>query len=183
MNNKDNSLIIKEATSVVGNYLHSRQEHLKTDPTEALKTLYARQRVPMDVEINHENDSFNIHVGKVDLELLDTLLTNSEHDLIAWKTCELIENDKNTPLDVKYLIAKKLGKEPKKRGTNPLKNYMRDFTISLSVFKAIRSGVPEFSKGNNIKPTACSIVSKELEIYGIYITPEGIEKIWIKYRD
>ncbi len=182
-NNEDNALIIKEATSVVRDYLNSRKETLKTDPTATFKQLYARQLIPMNVEIDHESESLKIHIGKVDLELLDNLLADSEHDSIAWQACKLIENDENTSLEIKYKISKDIGKEPKKRGTNPIKNYLRNFTIALSVFKAINLGMPEFSKGNNMKPTACSIVSMELESHGIYLTPEGIEKIWLKYRD
>lgn len=172
-----------KARQVVHDYLDSRKDVLTTDPTITFKKMYAQKLIPMYTEVNHEKQTLKFVVGKIELSFLEELLKDSKHDSNSWQACTLIESDENTPLELKYKIAKELGKEPKKRGNNPIQNYFRNFTIAIAVYRAITVGLPEFSKGNDTKKTACLIVSEELEKFNLYLSSGAIEKIWLKYKD
>jgi hypothetical protein len=174
---------VVQARKVVHEYLDSRKEILVTDPTITFKKMYAQQLIPMAIHENHEEQRLKISVGKIELTLLESLLEDSRSDSNAWQACNLIENDENTSYEIKYKIAKELGNEPKKRGVNPLQFYFRNFTIAVAVYRAITFGLPEYSKGNDTKETACLVVSEELAKLNIFLSSGAIEKIWLKYRD
>jgi hypothetical protein len=170
------------ARTAVNEYLSSRQHELNTDPTITLRKFHARVVLPFTTKTDPRNKQLLIEIGEISHEMLDELILNSKYDWRSWQACKLIEEDDTFPYEIRYKISKAIKKEPKKTGRDPFKDYFRNFIIALAVFRAKSEGLPEFSKGNNTKITACRVVSEELEKFNIFRSSGAIEKIWLKYR-
>ena len=84
----------------------------------------------------------------------------------------------------KLLLSKAIRKRGEKLSDPAMQ--ARNISIQIAVAQLDGAGLGVISKGENSKPTACSVVS---DWYGVtpegkkIITPEGVEKIWNKVKD
>lgn len=151
---------------------------LEVDPTSTFEKTDVLNEYPLAYDLCKDS-KLEFFIQGTNNALIKSLLEKSNTSVIAWNALKIIENDSNINDKTRYRILKDLPKKPQKRGSNPMKNALRNELIGTAVLQCVmRYELPQYSKGNESKVTACMLIKEVLEDFNIYLTVDAVIKIW-----